>query len=109
MCGSGSEYWRCDGIAFTFDITNRKSFEATKELHLITLKKDIDFYRDDKEWNNVVLVGTKLDLVQQRAVSVEEASEFAEEQGWSYVETSALERVNVDDPFVGLILQWEPK
>jgi Ras-related protein Rab-11A len=47
----------------------------------------------------VMLVGTKSDLAHIREVTVEEATALAEKQGMSFMETSALEAVNVIDAF----------
>jgi ABC-type uncharacterized transport system substrate-binding protein len=46
-----------------------------------------------------MLVGNKSDLRHLRAVSTEEASQFAEKHGLSFIETSALESTNVEEAF----------
>lgn len=48
----------------------------------------------------IVLVGSKVDLTEQREVSFEEASRFAQENNLSYVETSAKTGQNVQEAFV---------
>lgn len=47
-----------------------------------------------------MLIGNKLDLSDQREVSYEEASKFAEENGLIYMETSAKNGDNVEEVFV---------
>jgi Ras-related protein Rab-11A len=51
----------------------------------------------------IVLVGNKSDLVNQRRVSREQATELAERLNLSYMETSALNASNVEQAFVLLI------
>lgn len=51
----------------------------------------------------IMLVGNKSDLTNQRAVSQEEATKFAEDNGTMFMETSALDRTNVDRAFEDLV------
>ena len=44
-------------------------------------------------------IGNKADLKHLRAVSTDEAKAFAQKQGLSFIETSALDGTNVDDAF----------
>lgn len=46
-----------------------------------------------------MLVGNKTDLKHLRAVATEDAHKFAEAEGLSYIETSALEATNVEEAF----------
>lgn len=48
----------------------------------------------------IVLIGNKLDLSDQRKVSFEEASKFAEENNIIYIEASAKTGKNVEDSFL---------
>ena len=52
-----------------------------------------------------MLVGNKADLRHLRAVSTEEAKEFAEKEKIFFMETSALESLNVDSAFVEVLTQ----
>ena len=45
------------------------------------------------------MVGNKSDLRPLRAISTEEAKSFAEENQFSFIETSALDSFNVDEAF----------
>jgi GTPase SAR1 family protein len=46
------------------------------------------------------MIGNKMDLAEQREVSFEEATKFAEENNLVYVETSAKTGKNVEDAFL---------
>jgi GTPase SAR1 family protein len=46
------------------------------------------------------MIGNKSDLSDQRAVSFEEASKFAEENNMIYIEASAKNGKNVEDAFL---------
>jgi hypothetical protein len=49
------------------------------------------------------LVGNKCDIVNLRAVSTEQAKEFAEKHNLSFIETSALESTNVELAFTNIL------
>lgn len=76
-------YRKIDGILLVFDISNRKSFQMVnywiKEISETTDISKID----------LLLVGNKLDLEQNREVTRDAASKVAEQIGIVYVETSA--------------------
>lgn len=46
-----------------------------------------------------MLIGNKTDLKHLRAVATEDAQGFAEKEGLSFIETSALEATNVEKAF----------
>ena len=46
-----------------------------------------------------MLVGNKADLKHLRAVTVDSASEFSENESLSFIETSALDAHNVENAF----------
>jgi GTPase SAR1 family protein len=50
-----------------------------------------------------MIVGNKSDLESNRAVSQEEAMDYAKQNGLMFMETSALESVNVEKAFDSLI------
>lgn len=74
------------------DITRSQSFQNVS--HWL---KELRDHADD----NIVimLVGNKSDLANNRAVSTEEASQFAQENGFLFMETSALTAQNVEPAF----------
>lgn len=56
--------------------------------------------RDHADSNIVImLIGNKTDLKHLRAVATEDAQGFAEKEGLSFIETSALEATNVEKAF----------
>ena len=46
-----------------------------------------------------MLVGNKADQEENRVISKDTASQFAEENGLAYIETSALNSTNVEESF----------
>lgn len=51
----------------------------------------------------IILIGNKSDLDQRRKVDREQAVDFARELGISYMETSALNKSNVEKAFMTLV------
>ena len=56
-----------------------------------------------------MLIGNKVDLEDQREVSYMEATEFAENNGMKYIETSAAKGSNIQNAFNQLIEQLVTK
>lgn len=75
-----------------YDVTSESSFEATK-----------DWIEECKKYTNdnihLVLVGNKIDLVDKRRVTMEEGKNFAEENGMTFFEASALTGENIEKIF----------
>jgi len=96
-----SYYRGAAGALLVLDTTRRDTFD-----HLQAWLTDT---RNLTHPNTVImLVGNKRDLEDQRDVSFEEATRFAEENGLIYLETSAKTGENVDEAFIKtarLILQ----
>ena len=88
-----SSYYRGANVALiVFDLTNRKSFD--------NLPLWIEnFYKNGPEQKNIILIGNKNDLADQRQVSQEEAEAFSETNNMMYFETSAKEGNNIDYVF----------
>ena len=80
-------------IYLVFDITNRTSFS-----HISQWLKDAKYYCNLR--SIFVLIGNKLDLEEERAVSYDEAYQFANENGMLYFETSAKSGENVQNTFI---------
>ncbi|MCL7044966.1 hypothetical protein MKW94_011927 [Papaver nudicaule] len=51
----------------------------------------------------IVLVGNKSDLVDKREVDEEEGRDLAEKEGLCFMETSALENVNVEEAYLEMV------
>eukprot|EP01113_Clastostelium_recurvatum_P018022 TRINITY_DN2126_c0_g1_i1.p1 TRINITY_DN2126_c0_g1~~TRINITY_DN2126_c0_g1_i1.p1 ORF type:complete len:212 (+),score=52.33 TRINITY_DN2126_c0_g1_i1:175-810(+) len=85
------------GALLCYDITKPETFEnAARWLD------ELRFHSDVPELT-IMLVGTKSDLSEMRAVSTETGSKYAEEQGLAFVETSALQNLNIDKAFEILV------
>jgi small GTP-binding protein len=94
-----SAYYRgAVGALLVYAINNRVSFKNV-ERWLAELRENAD--------RNIVimLVGNKSDLKHLREVPTEEAKEFAQKNGLSFMETSALDASNVEAAFQSIITQ----
>ncbi len=58
----------------------------------------------DQDHVPVVLVGTKSDS-EDRVVSKAHGKELAKQHGWLFIETSAKDRINVDEVFHEIVRQ----
>jgi len=89
-------YYRgAQAAIIVYDITNHDSFERAK-----AWVKELQ-----RQGNpNIVMAfaGNKVDLAQNRAVSIEEAQAFCDENGILYMETSAKTAANVNELFVAI-------
>ena len=84
------------GALLIYDITKHSSFE--------NLEKWIKDLKDCGEHGTITfLVGNKCDLKNLRAVRTEEAQAFADRFEMNFIETSALDAVNVDLVFKKLV------
>ena len=94
-----STYYKgAHGIIVVYDITDRESFNNVSNW-LNEVKKHAG--------SQVVklLVGNKCDLEDERVVSSKEGQEFADSIGVGFLETSAKQRVNIDESFMTLTKQ----
>lgn len=90
-----------DGFCLVYSIDSHKSFEVVQILH----DKLLDL--TGKVLIPTILVGNKLDLQTQRAVSYEEGKKFANQIKAQFVEVSAKQNNAVNDLFESLILTIE--
>ena len=73
-----------------YDITLRQSFEDIQQWHQMVLNcADPAF----------ILVGNKVDLEAERAVTIEEGKKCASQMHAQFIETSATEPINIDELF----------
>ncbi|CAH2073258.1 unnamed protein product [Thlaspi arvense] len=88
-----SAYYRgAVGAMLVYDVTRRQTFDH--------IPRWLEELRGHADKNIVImLVGNKSDLEDQRAISTEDAKEFAEKEGLFFLETSALNAVNVESAF----------
>ncbi|KAF9974703.1 Ras- protein Rab-11A [Mortierella antarctica] len=84
------------GAVLVYDIASRESFES-----LSRWLKELRNHTDPPL--GTMLVGNKSDLSHRRAVSTEETTRFAAENGLLFIETSALDSSNVELLFQRLL------
>ncbi|KAI8093335.1 ras-like protein 3 [Halteromyces radiatus] len=86
-----------EGFILVYSITSRLSFEEISTFYQqIRRVKDKDFFP-------MILVGNKCDLESDRQVSSQEGYDLAKEFGCPFMETSAKQRINVDDSFYEVV------
>lgn len=93
-----SAYYRgAVGALLVYDMTKRQTFD--------NLTRWLRELRDHADSSIVIMVaGNKSDLNHLRVVATEEAQALAEKEGVSFLETSALEALNVEKAFQTIIL-----
>ncbi|GAB4849171.1 Ras- protein RABA2a [Ancistrocladus abbreviatus] len=75
-------------------------YDVTKPITFDNVSRWLKELRDHADANIVImLIGNKTDLKHLRAVATEDAQSFAEKEGLSFIETSALEATNVEKAF----------
>ena len=94
-----SAYYRgAVGALLVYDVTRHVTFE--------NVERWLKELRDHTDSNIVImLVGNKADLRHLRAVSTEDATAFAEKEKTFFMETSALESLNVESAFTEVLTQ----
>lgn len=94
-----SAYYRgAVGALLVYDITKHPTFE--------NVERWLKELRDHADSNIVImLVGNKCDLRHLRSVPTEEAQNFCEREGLSFIETSALEATNVELAFTKILTE----
>uniref|UniRef100_A0A2K5X9A7 small monomeric GTPase n=1 Tax=Macaca fascicularis TaxID=9541 RepID=A0A2K5X9A7_MACFA len=94
-----SAYYRgAVGALLVYDIAKHLTYE--------NVERWLKELRDHADSNIVImLVGNKSDLRHLRAVPTDEARAFAEKNGLSFIETSALDSTNVEARFTPIVSQ----
>ena len=87
----------CLGILLVYSITDKHSFNY--------IEKYMKEYNKKKINENVplILIGNKCDLENERIISFEEGQNLALKYNMKFYETSALDNININDCFQGLI------
>ncbi|CAN8236829.1 unnamed protein product [Cochlearia groenlandica] len=94
-----SAYYRgAVGAMLVYDVTRRQTFD-----HIPRWLEELRGHADKNIV--IILVGNKSDLEDQRAISTEDAKEFAEKEGLFFLETSALNAVNVETAFTTVLTE----
>lgn len=94
-----SAYYRgAVGALLVYDITKRQTFD--------NVQRWLRELRDHADSNIVIMMaGNKSDLNHLRAVSEQDGQAFAEKEGLSFLETSALEALNVEKAFQSVLTE----
>uniref|UniRef100_A0A7N0R910 Uncharacterized protein n=1 Tax=Kalanchoe fedtschenkoi TaxID=63787 RepID=A0A7N0R910_KALFE len=80
--------------------------DVTRQVTFENVERWLKELRNHTDSSNVImLVGNKADLRHLRAVSTEDATAFAEREGTFFMETSALESMNVESAFTEVLTQ----
>eukprot|EP00388_Colpodella_angusta_P037490 GDKK01041751.1.p1 GENE.GDKK01041751.1~~GDKK01041751.1.p1 ORF type:complete len:249 (-),score=22.96 GDKK01041751.1:250-903(-) len=95
---SRSIYHGAKGAMLVYDITNQESFDAIPGW-LQELRQHVH------TTCAIFLIGNKCDLEHLRVIKKEVADRFALENGLSFLETSALDKTNVEKSFTHLVKQ----
>jgi len=91
----GRAYYRgADGIILVYDVTNLQSFENIK-----AWDEELKAYAKAKA---CILLGNKSDLLDKRAVTVEQGKKLASKLGYIFLETSAKTASNVEEAVITL-------
>eukprot|EP00271_Cylindrocystis_brebissonii_P008260 TRINITY_DN222_c0_g1_i1.p1 TRINITY_DN222_c0_g1~~TRINITY_DN222_c0_g1_i1.p1 ORF type:complete len:224 (-),score=43.34 TRINITY_DN222_c0_g1_i1:1163-1834(-) len=94
-----SSYYRgAVGALLVYDISKRVTFDHCERwLDELRAHADANIF--------VMLVGNKADLKELRKVGTDEARDFAEKHKVAFIETSALESLNVEQAFVQVLTE----
>ncbi|KAK1422703.1 hypothetical protein QVD17_17989 [Tagetes erecta] len=96
--GVPSAYYRnTAGALVVYDITKKVTFQ-----HVVRWLKELRDYTHDNPIV-IMLIGNKADLSHLRAVSTDEAKAFSEKEKLFFMETSALNTLNVETAFTTLL------
>eukprot|EP01032_Pedospumella_encystans_P000256 gene256-289_t len=88
-----SAYYRgADGIIMVYDVTSEDSFN-----HINDWFVEVNRYASESTCK--LLVGNKIDKP-GKVISTERAKEFADKLGIPFIETSAVESINVEEAFM---------
>ena len=85
-----------DGFILVYAIDDRESYDVIKSRYdrIVKTKKI--------EKPCIIMVGNKCDLVENRKIGKAEAEELTKMLGVSFMEVSALEKINVKECFLGI-------
>jgi small GTP-binding protein len=90
-----SYYRSACGIVLQFDLTDERTFS-----NLDAWLEDVRLYA--QRGVEIMLVGNKVDLQDDRVIDYKDAKAYADKHGFQYFETSAKTKINVDKAFTKL-------
>ncbi|KAF0546089.1 ras-domain-containing protein [Gigaspora margarita] len=86
-----------DGFLLVYSITSRNSFDEISTFHQQILRVK------DKDYFPVIVVANNCHLEMERQVSEQEGRELAKQFNCKFIETSAKQRINVNEAFYNLV------
>ncbi|CAG8668392.1 9795_t:CDS:2, partial [Acaulospora colombiana] len=86
-----------EGFLLVYSITSRNSFDEISTFHTQILRVK------DKDYFPMIVVANKCDLEMERQVSGHEGRDLAKQFNCRFIETSAKQRINVDEAFYNLV------
>ena len=93
-----SFYKQAQGVIVTFDVTNQASFKSVK----LWLESIYEHAEDNVA---KILVGNKVDMVNERKITKEEAQKMAQQNNMNYWEASAKDNKNINELMEDLMNQ----
>lgn len=90
---------------FVFDLTDPVTLDDLASFWIPAIEEalNVSFSENHEFSKNFVLVGNKKDLSDDREISIEEATRFAEKYGFRYIEVSSKTGDNVEKMFELLV------
>jgi small GTP-binding protein len=92
-----TQYKGSQGVILIYDVTERKSFDRVIRW-IESIKEDLDPQNVE-----ILLVGNKIDMINEKVVSFTEGNELAKIFGVNFIETSAKTGENVESAFFTII------
>ncbi|MDP2439234.1 MAG: GTP-binding protein [archaeon] len=88
------------GFVLVYSVTSTESLSTAVDLHnhILTIKREDSLFP-------MVLIGNKCDLERERVVTVEEGTNLSKKWRIPFFETSAKNRLNIDQCFHSLVRQ----
>lgn len=86
-----------EGFLLVYSITSRNSFDEISTFHQQILRVK------DKDYFPIIVVANKCDLEMERQVSGHEGRDLAKQFNCRFIETSAKQRINVEEAFYNLV------
>ena len=88
-------YRNADGLLVVFDLTKKESYDH--------IRSWINEAKENNDKLKIILIGNKLDLKDERMVTIDVAKQFAEKNNLKYIETSAKDGTNINESFQTII------
>ena len=93
-------YKKADAVLLVYDISQKSSFEKIKKYYVEQIKENCN------EDIPVLLLGNKIDKIDERQVSYEEGIDLALKENYEFKESSCLKNKNVAGAFEDLLERW---